>query len=329
VLDRIGDVDGALRQVRAAQAGGLPPAVARLVDRYSDALRARRPFGASFEFALAPDSNINRATRSSTLGTVFGNFDIDEDSKAKSGTGVALRGQVYRRLGLGGGGSSLLVRLSSSADLYKASSFNDIALDLGAGPELQIGSNRINIEAGATQRWFGQKPFLHSVRLGATLMRPLGRRTQIRLSAIGALVDNRFNDLQDGKLFSGEVSVERALSETTGVALTASAARQAFKDPGYANTGWRVGLLGWHDIGRMTLTANAELGRLHADDRLSLFPDKRLDRYSRLSLAATFRRLTFQGFAPVARLVFERNKSSIAFYDYSRRRTEFGFTRAF
>ena len=48
LLEKLGDVDGALRQVRAAQAGGLPLSVARLVDRYSEALRASRPFGASF-----------------------------------------------------------------------------------------------------------------------------------------------------------------------------------------------------------------------------------------------------------------------------------------
>ena len=89
MLDRMGDKDGAWQQVRAAQAAGLPPAVARLIDRYSDALRAQRPFGASFEIAVAPDSNINRATRSDSLGTVLGDFQIADDAKAKSGTGVS------------------------------------------------------------------------------------------------------------------------------------------------------------------------------------------------------------------------------------------------
>src|SRR5690349_13303433 len=121
LLDRMGDKDGAWRQVRAAQAIGLPPAVARLVDRYSEALRAARPFGASFEIALAPDSNINRATRSDTLGTIFGDFDVDKDSKAKSGTGLALQGQTFGRLRLGQ--QSLLVRATGVADLYGKTEF--------------------------------------------------------------------------------------------------------------------------------------------------------------------------------------------------------------
>jgi outer membrane protein len=327
-LQLLGETDGALRELRAAQASGLPPAVARLVDRYSQALRATRPFGASLEIDLAPDSNINHATRSDTLGTIFGDFDIGKESRAKSGLGLSLRGQVFRRLAIGGD-NALLVRLGSLADLYGKSRFNDIALDLAAGPELRLGRNQLNVEAGATQRWFGQKPYMRSARLGATWIRPLGSRTQLRLSGAAGLVDNRLNDLEDGKTWSGRAAVEHALSATTGIGLNASIAREALNDPGYSTRAWRAGLLGWHDVGRATLTAEAEIGRLNADERLALFPDKRSDRYSRLSLGVTLRQLQFHGFAPVARFTIERSRSTIEFYDYRRRRTEFGFVRAF
>ena len=328
-LQLLGDADAALRELRAAQASGLPPAVARMVDRYSQALRASRPFGASFEFALAPNSNINRATRSNTLGTIFGDFDIDEDSKAKSGTGLSLRGQAYRRIRLGNGGTNILARLSGFGDLYRKTEFNDIALDFAAGPELRLGRNQLNIEIGATQRWFGQKPFMRSARAAATWTRAIGDRMQLRLSGSAALIDNQFNDLQDGKAYSGRMSLERALTATTGLGLNVSLDRQALTDPGYSTTGWRAGLIGWHDVGRMTLTAEAEVGRLRADERLVLFPDKRSERYSRLSLGTTFRQLEFHGFAPVARFSIERNRSTIGFYDFKRTRSELGFVRAF
>ena len=329
LLDRMGDKDAAWREIRAAQAIGLPPAVARLVDRYSEALRAARPQGASLEIALAPDSNINRATRSDTLGTVLGDFEIDKDGKARSGTGLSVHGQAYRRLALGDGDTSLLVRLSGLADLYKRTEFNDIAVDLAAGPELQWGETRVHLEAGATQRFFGQKPYLRSARLGATVARPLGRRTLLRLSGSAALVDNQRNDLQDGKSYSAGLDLERALSATTGVVFNLSGDREQLKDPGYATTGWRGGLSLWRDLGRVTLTAGAQFGRLHADERLVLFPDTRRDRYSSFSLGATFRQMQWRGFAPVARFTVERNQSSIAFYDYRRTRTEIGVVRAF
>ena len=328
LLDRMGDKDGAWRQVRAAQALGLPPAVARIVDRYSEALRAQRPFGASLEIALAPDSNINRATRSDTLGTVLGDFAIDRDSKAKSGTGLALNAQAYRRLPLGED-ASLLVRLTGFGNLYRDKDFNDIAADVAAGPELNLGRNRVQAEVGLTQRWFGQKKFMRSARVGAIVSHPLGRRTLLRLSGSAALVDNQLNDLQDGKSFSGQLSAEHALSATTGLAASLGIDRASLKDPGYSTTGWRAGLTGWRDFGRVTLSAGAEFGRLHADERLLLFPDRREDRSLRLSLGATFRQLQFRGFAPVARFSIERNRSTIAFYDYRRTRTELGFVHAF
>jgi hypothetical protein len=329
LLQVMGDSSAALRELRAAQAAGLPTAVARMVDRYSETLRASRPLGASFELAVAPDSNINHATRSDTLGTIFGDFDIDHASKARSGLGLSVRGQAFRRFALGNGDKSFLARVSGFGDLYRKSDFNDVALDLAAGPELRIGRNQLNLELGVTQRWYGQKPFTRSARAAATWIRPLGSRTQLRINSSASLIDNQLNDLQDGKGYSGQISVERALSTTTGAALSLGLDRQSLKDPGYSTSGWRASMLGWKDVGRATLTASGEIGRLNADERLLLFPDKRRDRYSRLTLGATFRQLTFRGFSPVTRFTIERNRSTIEFYDYKRTRTEFALVRAF
>jgi hypothetical protein len=329
LLAGLGDREAALRELRSAQAAGLPPAVARQVDRYSEALRASRPSGASFEIAVAPDSNINRATHLDSLGTVIGDFDIDEDSKAKSGTGLSLRGQMFRRLGVGGSEANVLVRLSGSTDLYRETRFNDIALDLTGGPEFQLGRNRINLELGGTQRWYGQNPLMRSAQLSATVARPLGTLAQLRLSASAALIDNQFNDLQDGRRYWGRVSLERALSPTTGLGINLSLSRDAFEEPAYSTFGWNAGLIGWREFGRMTLSVQAQYGKLHADEALALFPTRRSDRFSSLSIGATFRQLQFHGFAPIARLTVERNASSVAFYDYRRTRSEVGIIRAF
>jgi hypothetical protein len=328
-LDLMGDKDAAWRELRSAQASGLPSSVARLVDRYSEALRSARPLGASLEIAIAPDSNISRSTRSDTLGTVLGDFEIDEDSKAKSGLGLALRGQAYRRIRLGSGNTSFLIRTSGFADLYKKSDYNDLAVDLAAGPEFFAGRSRVQLEVGATQRWFGQDPYTRSARAKGTWTLPVDRQSQLRIGASATLTDNLVNDLQDGKRFSGEIAFERALSSTMGASLTLAADRELARDPAYSTRSWRAGILAWREIGRTTFTAGAEFGRLRADDRLALLPEERSDRFTRLSLGATLRQFTFGGFAPVTRLVIERNRSSVEFYDYKRTRTEFGVVRPF
>jgi hypothetical protein len=329
LLHELGEDDSALRQLRAARTQGLPPEVARLVDRYSEALRAMRPFGASIEIAIAPDSNINRSTRSDTLGTVLGDFQIDEESKASSGLGLALQGQAYRRLPLGATNHSLLFRGTLAGDLYRKSEFDDIALDFAAGPEFNLGKNRFNIEAAATQRWYGLQPYMRSARLAVSWIRPLGSRTQVQLIGSAGLADYQQNDRQDGLTFFGRGKVERALSPTTGVSLDLSVFRNSAKEPAYATTEWRSALLVWHDVGRATLTAEAAFGRLKADDRLILLPETRTDHFRSLSLGATFRRFSLGGYAPLARVTFERNKSTVEFYDYGRIRSEIGIVRAF
>jgi hypothetical protein len=328
VLDRMGDKDGAWRQMRAIQAAGLPASVARLIDRYSQALRAQRPFGASFELAIAPDSNINRATRSDTLGTIFGDFQIADDGKAKSGTGLSINAQAYRRIAIGSE-ASMLIRSSGFANLYRRSEFNDLAADLAVGPDLYLGRDRLQLEVGATQRWFGQKPFMRSARLAGTWSHPLGSRTLLRFAGSAALVDNQLNDLQDGRTYSGQASIERALSPTTGVVASVGVDRQALRDPGYSTIGWRGSLNLWRDVGRMTISGGFDIGRLHADERLILFPERRSDRFTRFSIGATFRQVQWHGFSPLFRLSLERNRSTVAFYDYRRTRTEMGIVRAF
>ena len=328
VLAKLGDEEGALRQLRSVRSGNLPPEVARMVDRYSEALRARKPFGGSFEIGFAPDSNINRATRSDTLGTVLGVFDIGEDGKAKSGTGLAVRGQAYRRVELFEG-ASLLARLSGSGDFYKHKDFSQAALDLTVGPEFQLGRTRLSLEAGATQRWFGGKVYSRQLHAGATGALQLGPRTLARGSIAVSAIDNRLNRLQDGRDYSLQLGAEHALGQRSGVVATLSGDRFAARDPGYSTKAWRLGLQGWRDLGRSTIVAGVQYGHLGADERLLLFPDKREDRYRSVSLGIIMRGLSVGQFAPSIRITRERNSSNIEFYDYRRTRTEFAVVRSF
>jgi hypothetical protein len=71
VLAQMGEVGRARRELRQAQAGGLPPDVAHVVDQFQAALRSYKPLGGSFELGLAPSTNINRATSANTINTVI------------------------------------------------------------------------------------------------------------------------------------------------------------------------------------------------------------------------------------------------------------------
>lgn len=328
VLDRMGDEAGARRVLREAQAGELPPDVARLVDRYSAALRAQKPVGASIDIALAPDSNINRATQSNTLGTVLGDFVLDDDARQRAGLGLALRGQAYVRLPVDNS-INLFGRFSGSADLYRDGDFNDIALAPTFGPEIRSGADRISLEAGGLWRWFGGKAYSSAATIGLNYFHPLGRTAQLRGKAAAAIVDNRFNTLQDGWTYSASLSYERALSNRSGAGVTLSADRQTLRDPGYSTWAGQAALFAYRETGPVTLVVTASYGRLGADERLLLFTEARSDRLYRASLGATFRNFRVDTFAPFIRATYERNQSTVEIYDYRKVRSEIGVTRAF
>lgn len=326
VLQKLGEEESALRQLRALGSADLPLSVARFVDRMAAVLQASKPFGVQVELAMAPDSNINRASRSDSLGTVFGDFALDQ--RARSGVGAAVRGvaQVRRPLAQN---LILSARAGIDANLYRDKDFNDISFDLAAGPEWRTGRTRLTAEAGVGQQWFGMRPYQRNIRLAGSATRAIGSASQARIDVAARWTDNRINDLQDGRGISVRARFERALSPQSLVSIFAGADRLKARDDAYSTRSTNAGIAFYREVGRMTLTAGGEIGRLRADERLAILPEVRRDRLTRIHFGAVFRQLTVAGFAPHTRLVVERNKSNVEFYDYKRTRTEFGISRAF
>ena len=223
----------------------------------------------------------------------------------------------------------LVARASGEANLYRHSDFDDIALEVAVGPEWRLGRTRLSAEAGIGRQWYGMKPFQRSLRLSASAARPVDSVSVLRLDGTLRRIDNRLNDLQDGHGRSLRARYERALSPDLVVAVSAGVDRFVAKDAAYSTRGWNAGISAYRNVGRMTLSAGLEFGRLKADGRLLLLSKARADRLTRFSVGSVFRQLTFAGFAPVARVIVERNRSTVEFYDFRRVRTEFGISRAF
>ncbi len=328
ILAQMGDTGAARRELRAVLALDLPPQVANTVTAISDALRARKHFGASFEFALAQDSNINRATRSDTLQSAIGELQLSEDAQATSGIGASIDGFVYYRQPLSQP-LSLLARLSTNSDIYEKSDFNDMSLTAEIGPEIASGRDRISLSAGLGRRWYGGDLYSKTIQARATFLHPLDRRSQLTAQAAITDLDNRFNDLQSGMLYYGALGYERALSARAGAGVTLFANRQSLNDPGYSQTQLGVNTFAYRELGAITATLALRYSRLRADARLALFTERRRENRYYASLTGTFRQLRLFGFAPFGRVGYERNQSSVALYDFDRVVMEAGVTRAF
>lgn len=324
----LGRVGAAGRELRAAEAAGLPPEVERAVRFYAQALDVRRPLGGSLEVTLAPDSNINRATTSPTLATVLGNFALSKDGQASSGVGAAVRGQGFARVPVTGG-VDLLARVSGSANVYRSSEFDDLIVAPQIGPEFTLGKGKLNLAVGAAWRWYGAVPYSFSWSGTANWQHPLGRRAQVRVDAGFAAIDNRRDPLETGDAWSLGVGVDRAFSARLGGGIQVNAIRQTARDPGYATAGGGWSSYVFREIGKTTVTINAGYSHLEGDARLALFSDRRIDNTYTAGVSGTFRQIRVGHIAPVLRFRFERNASSVQIYDYRRFVGEAGITTAF
>lgn len=328
ILAQMGDTSAARHELRQAQAGGLPPEVAQVVNQYVVALRSKKPWGGSFELALAPDSNINRATDAKTLDTVIAPLNLSADARQQSGIGLKGSGQVYLRANLGKN-ITLVPRVSSQGAFYRASQFNDVSGSAQLGLEWRSKADRFTPSAGYTWRWYGRDLYARTQSLNLDWLHPMGKRAQLNTNiGINRLRYAR-NPLQDGMIYNASISYERAFTVRSGGSISFFVNRQTAQDPGYATASGGLSLIYWHDFGKMTLFGTATINRLEADKRLFLFPDRRKEWYARGGVGAVFRQIQVAGFSPVVRVAYERNWSTVGIYDYRRIATDFGVTRAF
>lgn len=328
MLAAMGDESSARRALRQAQASGLPPDVAVTVDQFARAIRATRRLGGSLQVALAPDSNINRATQLRTLDTVIAPLTLSRDARAQSGVGLSVAAQGFAKLSLGER-LSLVPKLSGSGNFYRDGTFNDISGSALIGLEWQQERQRWSLSLGKTYRWYGGQRYATTDTVALDWLRTFGGRTQ--LVANGSISRARYlrNAAQDGKIFDLGLTAEHVFKPTWGGSLTLSATRQSARDPGYATTSGGVVALAWHELGAATVFASVGGRRTVGDARLFLFPDARREWLLNARIGATLRQLAFKGFAPLVRLGYERNSSTVPIYAYRRVVGEVGLARSF
>jgi hypothetical protein len=225
--------------------------------------------------------------------------------------------------------TDLLLRVNAAGDLYRQSQFDDIAVSAQAGPQFLIGRDRLALSLTAGHRWYGLDPYATYYGLSGNWEHPVGDRSQLRVDASALKEANAVNRLQDAERYTAAVSFDRAFTSRTGGGVRVFGTRDDARDPGYASTSGGGSLYVYRELGRSTLVANAAYRHLESDARLFLYPERRRDDNLDLSLSGTFRSLTVGSFAPLARVRYERNWSTVGIYDFDRFSVEFGVVSAF
>lgn len=323
-----GDERGARRELRRAGSAGLPDEVARAVDRFATALRSTRPLGGSIEVAIAPDTNINRATTQDEIDTILGPAIPDADAQATSGIGVSIAAQGFWRAEAGEN-VDILTRLSGRADLYGKSRFNDIGVSIASGPEFRLGAARLRPAGIYSRRWFGGDLYSESAGGSVNFLKPLGPADQIEIEGTALRSDYAMNPGQDGMLYDVNAAYDRAFSPRFSTRIGGRFTRQDARQPALATTGGSIELVASRSFGKQILFVQESLSYLEADERLLLFPERRHDRRVDFTAGLVLRDFSFEGLSPVVRVTHSVNRSSVDIYDFKRTRVEFGLSREF
>ena len=328
LLAATGDEPGARRELRRAGAAGLPDDVARVVDRFVTALRSVRPLGGAIELAIAPDSNINRATTRERVDTVVAPLTLSRDARATSRIGVSLSAQAFARGDISDD-VAVLSRISTRADFYGKSSFNDLVLTLATGPEFRIGGARVRPAVIAQRRWFGGDLFSESYGGSVNILKPLDRVSQIEGEVTMLETRYRPSPVQNGLLADLSLAYDRAFSPRFSMRIGMRGTRQdAGIDFLETNSG-SLDLLASRAFGKQLVFVQLSGFRLRADARDPLFGVTRKDKRLDVTAGAILRQFSWRGLAPLVRVIHTRSDSTVPIFDFKRTRLEFAISREF
>ncbi len=328
-----GDNDLSREHFERVLAGRPPPAMAVNIQRFLEAIRARRRWTGHFGATLAPDSNINAASDEKVIYIHGLPLHRDADATARSGLGAVLWGGGEYQHPL-----SRRLRLRTGADLarreYAGSEFDQTFLSAHIGPRWLVGqATEFSLVGSARRRWTGGKP--HSHELGARL--EAIHRFSRQLAGHGRASWHRREYEQDAG-FNGPhaaLSVGGIVQATPTVRVDAmvGATHERPRSPLWRNSGRWVRLGTSVDLPRgFTVSVSGELlWTRYKGSWVPFTPDgsARRDR-TRVFRASVFNRgFTVFGFSPKLVLVNENRTSNAQLYDYRRNRGELQFVRQF
>ena len=323
------DYENAFRQFQFARAGKLPPGVGASIDRFVAAIRTQKDWSYNVSFAIAPDSNINNGT-SSRETELFGlPFELSEDTRRKSGIGLAVDAGVEFAPSVS---DNVRLRLGAAIQRrqYREEEFNDMIVAFHAGPRLVLPRWDLSLLATGFRRQLGGRRLSEGVgaRLEGTYAP--GARTQLSLGL--AAHEVRYPDfpLQDGRTVSVWGGAVRALTPSSSMNVRIGASRKTARTPELASwSGW-IAAGYYRDLpGGFSLYVEPSYGTSRYDASDPFFGERRKDRLLELQLAVLHRQIVFTRFTPRIELTFARRDSSIDLYDFKQRRLEVGLTSSF
>ena len=325
----LGDDDKAELQFRYALAGDLPGPVVDNVLFFLDQIRARRIWSFNFNFALAPDTNVNAATNERQIEIFDLPFELTDDAREESGVGIDIRAGGRLDIPI-----TERLRMRQTAAYrqleYEGGTFDDTIVSLRSGPFYFTGRNEYNGGLQVGRRWFGGRDYSRTVGGFARFSRQVTDRLELGIGGSLTHIDHDEATFLDGP--RGEVNLSGLFSLTPRSLLRSFLAVNRERADDATESNWSVfAATGIFSELPMGFNIYAEPGVIvrRFDEKNDLFGERRREITGRFEVNFRNRRIAYWGITPLVGVTFERRFSTIDVFDYDRVRLLLGVTREF
>ena len=302
--------DSARHHLELLAAAAPTPELARNFDDFIAAIDADRPWSFNAWVSLAPSTNFTNGTSTRTVIVAGLPFEVDAESRGKSGIGLrggANAGYTHRL----GDGLALVGGAGVQYSEYAGDRYDDLVLSQQVELRRDVLRGSIGVGVAASQRWSGPSEFYWAVGPQATLRQRLGANLSVQSQLRHQWIDYKVADWRNGTAWG--------LDNRLGYALSPS--RVAYAMGGFERTDTQRAYLDgwswWSGLGLyqelswgLTLYTEAQLRRTLFDADHPLIGKPRED--TRLDLRATLTKRDFEvfGLAPQLEYTYVRNLSN-------------------
>ena len=340
----IGNDDQAERHFRYALGGGLPAPVVQRVQQYLDAMRRRKNWVVSFDYSIAPQSNVNRATKRKIITAGGIPWTLDADSRKKAGLRVSLSADVLVRPWLAQdlrGHIRFMPSVSATTDgRFRLSKLNVSDLSFASHSETLAGelglvflSDLQELSAGISigQTWAEGDRYLLAYGGWVRLRRELSGRLRFGADLALERLDHAAQQAErDGWELRHTASLRYQLTPWLAATLSAPFTwhRTKPRDKAYVEGGAGIGFdaILPHDFS-LYLGATLKRARFSAQDRI--FGKRRKDWFANARARLTWARFTAFDLAPYVEYSFERRSSTLVLHEYTNHAFLVGFSKTF
>ncbi|WP_293882852.1 porin family protein [Sphingomonas sp.] len=319
----------------AEQDAKLPPEIQATIRASRGLLRDGRDKHLSFDFGIAPDTNITNGTNAQTVDLVYGNqtvpLTLTGNARSRSGIGqtaslsAGIRHHVAENI-------ALLADVDGQGVNYKGQSADDFTGQFSVGPEIKLSDRTvISLQGIASQRYYGGERAATQFGGRANVEHTLNAGQRVGLTIDSRHTASGFSPDYNGWTTGAYATYERVVMRSMVASASLFYRTERLKSKIYSDDeiGLNLGIGGELKHG---INAGISGGISHASYKaplLSLSANPRADWRYNARIYAGLRSVRVLGFSPSVAYTYSRIDSSMILYQSNRSRLSFNLARYF